>query len=453
MIEDILQALELESLENGYQANISLWEQYFKGDVVGFHKYKEYNGIESVDRTRATLGMAKSGCEEWADIMYNPETKITMNESYQERLEEILSYNNFAQEVNFGIERGFALGTMGILTTNIRNIPKITIVTADMMIPITKGGKFGWAVISEYATNIYYVSIHYHELDGVHTVENAIITVENDKVNVMTEAEMKEVYNISPRVDYPTPMLQIVKPAIANNIDPLTPYGISVYANALSELQGIDLAYSGMMIDINTGHRITFTTVDNLDNVNGRPKFVPREGYYVMEGQSTFDDGTSIKFQEPKLQEKAYIDYLQANLNLYGKKIGFGENAFSFKEGNVYVNTSQVISTNSKLFKRRSKYLVILEEALERLAKAIYYLDTGREYIDDVSVDFDDSILHDKEQEEKELNFQFMNGMISEVYYWQVKNDLTEDQAIEFVKKQQELKGLVEMPEEEGGVE
>ena len=154
MIEDILQALELESLENGYQANISLWEQYFKGDVAGFHKYKEYNGIESVDRTRATLGMAKSGCEEWADIMYNPETKITMNESYQDRLEEILSYNNFAQEVNFGIERGFALGTMGILTTNIRNIPKITIVTADMMIPITKGGKFGWAVISEYATDI-----------------------------------------------------------------------------------------------------------------------------------------------------------------------------------------------------------------------------------------------------------------------------------------------------------
>lgn len=452
-IDKILELIGAVSAENGYQEYIELWESWLKGEVEDFHSYTEWNGYKNSTRERMTLSMAKKSCEEWADMLYNPDTEITVDESYQDCFDELMTLTDFAKGINNGIERGYGLGTLGIVTSIVDGKPTVDFTTADMMYPVYLDEDFAWCIVSEYKPNLFFIQLHMEEIDGKHIVHNRLVKKVEDEYELLTDETLRTDYRVEPIIEYPLPMLNIITPAISNNIDTTTPYGISIFANALSELKGVDIAYTGIQLDITTGKRITFSTVDNLENHDGNMKFPDTEGFYVMEGDSTFNDGSTVMFKEPTLKGKDLIDYLETNLNMFGRKVGFGDNAYSFQNGSVYTNTTQVISTNSKMFKTRNKHLVIIREALEGFVRAIYYLDTGNEYTGDITVEFDDSIVHDIEKEEKELVFQLMNGLISEVYYWQVKLGLTEDLAIQFVKEQQRLRGLIEMPEEEGGEE
>lgn len=452
-IEELLGLIEAESMENGYQANIQMWMEWYKGNVPSFHKYTEFNGVDSVSRELRKMGMAKKVCEDYADFIYNPETSITVDESYQDRFDEILRFNNFESNINFGIEKGYALGTLGIVTSLINGEPSIQMASADMMFPIVKYKQFAWAIVTEYQPNVYYISVHYSKNKfGKYLVENYIINInQNGDTEVLTKEQMLNDYNIIESKVYPEPMLHIIKPAIANNIDFTTPYGLSIYGNAISELQAVDIAFSAIPTELVVGKMLKFGMVTAATYDENGHAFINDEGYYVTGTDSTFQDGTTVKTHSPQLRTEAMIDVLETELNLLGRKCGMGDNAYSFENGNIYTNTAQVVSTNSKFYRTRQKHLAIVSEALENMVRAIYFLDKGFLYGGEVTVEFDDSIIHDKEQEDKELNFQLMNQLISEVYYWQEKLGLTEELAKEFVKKQNELKGLIEMPDDEGG--
>lgn len=453
-LDKIFDLIEVESLENGFQEYIELWTDYYKGFVPDFHAYKEWNGAKNAERKLRSLGMAKKVCEDYADFIYNPETKIVVDDSYQERLDEILEKTNFEKEINFNIEKGYALGTLGIVTTIIDGEPTIQMATADMMYPIVDDYSSGWAIISEYRPNIYYISVHYNEIDNKYRVDNYVIDFrENENGEVITEDVLQSEYNVLHSYEYEEPMLHIIKPAIANNKDFTTPYGISIYGNALDELQTVDIAYSSLSTELKIGKMLKFGMISAVHFNEDGAVFPDEEGYYIdpKEGDKTFSDGTTVKTHSPTLRTQEMINTLETNLNLLGRKCGLGDNAYSFEEGTIYTNTAQVVSTNSKFYRTRQKHLVIVEEALVSMVRALYLLDRNRQYTGDVSVEFDDSIIHDKEQEDKELNYQYSQGLISEVYYWQVKLGLTEDLAIEFVNRQNELKGLIEMPDDEGG--
>lgn len=455
-IEKIIELLELESLENGYQQNIALWDSWYKGNVADFHEYKEDNGVSSVSRKRRTLGVAKLGCETFADNIYNPETEITVEESFQEVLDDVLKQNKFTSRMNNAVERGYALGTFGIETRLTKDDKvKIGFISADMMFPVIYNNSFAWLVASQQSSNVFSVSLHVQEVKGVYRVENRIIKQINENTyEVISKATMEKEYKIKYSTEFPVPMLHIIKPAIANNLEPLSPYGISIYGNAIDEMQAVDIAFSSMSTEIETGKMLIFTTVDNLDNIDGSLKYNnAREGFYIMDGQKTFSDGTSVKTHSPQLRSEHMIDTLETALNLYGRKIGLGDNVFTFKDGSIYTNTAQVVSTQSKFFKTRQKYLSLVEEELIAMVEGIYYLLYKKEYKDDISIEFDDTMIHDKDREDKELDFQLMNGLISEVYYWQIKLGYTEELAIEFVQNQQKLKGLKELPTEEGELE
>lgn len=455
-VNRLLEELGFKQVSPHYRENIALWEQFFKGKVKDFHTYQEWNGHKNVTRQRNSLQMAKKVCEDWADVLYNPETEITVDESYQDRLQEIFEYNDFESQINFNLERGYALGTLGIVTTLIGKMPTIQFITADMMYPaFDSQGHFAWIIVSEPINDLFYISIHYEstKANGRHRVVNHIARKEEGRYHFADDSTLKKEYNVSPVRDYAEPMLHIIKPAIANNLDFRTPYGVSVFANAIDELKAVDIAFSSLTTELETGKMLIFSMVENLENIDGNMVFPDSEGFYVMEGQNTYADGTTIKTHSPTLRSTEIIDTLETQLNLLGRKAGFGDNAYTFQEGSIYTNTAQVVSTNSKFFKTRQKHLVVVEEALRSMVKAIYLLDKDSEYKGEVDVYFDDSIIHDKQQEDKELDFQLMNGLISEVYYWQQKLGLDEENAIQFVKKQQELKNLDPDIEEEGGEE
>ena len=107
-------------------------------------------------------------------------------------------------------------------------------------------------------------------------------------------------------------------------------------------------------------------------------------------------------------------------LNLLGNKVGFGENHYHFDGVNLNTATA-VVSSNSKLFRRKKKLEVGFESAIYDLVKAVCYVATefGTNNInfDEISIKFDDSIIEDKEAESNRAMMEVSKNLISRIEY------------------------------------
>ena len=57
---------------------IKNWRSWYDGKVKDFHNYRVFNGQTNVDCNRMSLGMAKRVCEDWANLLENEKTLITL---------------------------------------------------------------------------------------------------------------------------------------------------------------------------------------------------------------------------------------------------------------------------------------------------------------------------------------------------------------------------------------
>ena len=111
---------------------------------------------------------------------------------------------------------------------------------------------------------------------------------------------------------------------------------------------------------------------------------------------------------------------LNTNLNILGNKVGFGENHYHFDGTNLSTATA-VVSSNSKLFRRKKKLEIGYYNDILNLIKSVCYAATkfGTYNIDttDMSIQFDDSIIEDKEAESVRASREVSQGLISKAEY------------------------------------
>lgn len=94
---------------------------------------------------------------------------------------------------------------------------------------------------------------------------------------------------------------------------------------------------------------------------------------------------------------------MQDMLNVLSSKCGFGENHYKFDQTSIATAT-QVISENSTMFRTIKKHEILLEQAITELCRILLrlgnrYMDAGLDEEVEISIDFDDSIIEDKEQD------------------------------------------------------
>ena len=94
---------------------------------------------------------------------------------------------------------------------------------------------------------------------------------------------------------------------------------------------------------------------------------------------------------------------MQNRLNLLSSVVGLGDRYYRFDAGGVATAT-QVISENSNLFRTLKKHEIIVDRAFKELTSII--LAMGKETTDpsldpdvEITIDFDDSIIEDKQAE------------------------------------------------------
>ena len=101
-------------------------------------------------------------------------------------------------------------------------------------------------------------------------------------------------------------------------------------------------------------------------------------------------------------------------------KCGFGQNHYKFENGSVQTAT-QVISENSDMYRSINKHELILEAVLDELIRIIVRLgevlgvDTDPDT--EIVVNFDDSIIEDKQSERQSDRQDVSMGVMSHAEY------------------------------------
>ena len=119
----------------------------------------------------------------------------------------------------------------------------------------------------------YYIQIHKLSEKGTYIIENHIVDAESGADLDLDEGMLPEV---DTGIDIP--LFQIITPNIVNNIDLDSPYGISVFANAISQLKGCDIVYDSYINEFDLGKKrimvpISMAKIKIGENGVARPVF------------------------------------------------------------------------------------------------------------------------------------------------------------------------------------
>ena len=462
ILKDVFKQLgyEIDWTKN-FEKYIELWKSWYEGNVKSFHNYKIYNGVKKVNMKRRSLGMAKKVSEDWADLLFNEKVSITTdNEQTNEILHQILDDNDFWILCNQGIEKTFALGT-GAFVCSVENLStteegnavidgeaktKIQYLTADKIIPLSWDNLhiIECAFVDtkiEKGKNITQVSIHKKNEEGNYIIINKFF--EGDKNNLKPLEDRD--YDFDTLSDLP--WFEINKPNICNNIDIESPYGISIFANSIDVLEGIDITYDGLPTEFLLGRKRIFidkslTKVSSIDgtetltfDLNDVTFYALPEGFNEANSIGLHDDTQDLRVSE-------HDEGIQFQLNLLSAKTGFGQSYYKFENGTVSTAT-EVVSENSQMFRKLKKHEIILDACLTDLVKIISYIEATfvgqpMDY-NDIIIDFDDSIIEDKDKERAVDRADMADGIMRREEYRAKYYNETEEEALKKLPVSEEL--------------
>ena len=435
-----------------WEKYIDIWESWYRGKVRKFHNYYIYNGQRKVKMEKKSMQGAKKVAEDWADLLFNEKVSINLkNNTDTEALNKILRQNNAEVVINKGIEKSFAIGT-GALVVSVQDIEqeenvldvsnariKLEFVECKKIIPLTwENGKI---IECAFVTTKYkkgqtyiYIAMHVLNKEKNYVIKNYMF---KGKYSSFVEAneEEKEGFISEFNTLSNLPWFAIITPNICNNIDSETPFGLSVYANAIDTLKCLDNAYDGLDNEIVIGRRRTFVAEEmmSFDDGEGRMVFDPND-ISVYRMPKGFNKDSMIEHDDASLRTEQYINSVNYQLNILSSKVGFGQERYKF-DGQAIQTATGVISENSDMFRTIKKHEQVLKDSLITIVKAIAYASStfANTTIDatEVTIDFDDSIIEDRGAEQVRAMQEVSQGLRSKQSYMEKYRNLNKQQAQE----------------------
>lgn len=418
---------------------VTEWKNWYIGYVQKFHDYQIYTGKKFVPMRRMSLAMAKRVCEDWANLLINERTDITLSsEEATNKLQKILEDCRFWRKANDGIEKTFALGT-GAFVVSVEDIDtddngdfvsgdsarvRVSFINAEKMRPITfEDGDITECAFVTVGNKKTKIAVHLKDEQGNYVIHNIIC--EGDKEDSLT-------FNIEDPSQYyvfdtksKLPWFAAIRPNIANNIDINSPLGVSIFANAIDILKEVDLIFDSYANEFMLGRKRVFinarASVINMSTGDQQEVFDSNDVAFYVLPEAENDNGVFIQNDTQTLRVTDHQSGLQNQLNLLSYACGFGTNHYKFDGGSIATAT-QIVSENSDLFRNLKKHEIIIEEALKTITKAIIYaLDTfTSDYIDPnttIEIKFDDSIIEDKQGEMANDRLDVSMGVMSKAEF------------------------------------
>lgn len=396
-----------------------------------------------------TMKMAKKVCEDWAAILINDKTFIKTDDDRASRFlmgdtgnGGVFGSNNFWEQVNNLMERMMWSGTAAAVI-RLKNaavsadgsiIPDkdtridLNYIDGGSIIPLScdNGTITEAAFCSDVCIkgiNKIYLEIHRIE-DGEYVIENHVFTADSFgnllKEDVLPDSIPSVIHTMSD-----IPWFSICRPAIVNSIKGNNGMGCAVFANAIDNLKGVDIAYNNLNSDIWLGQKKVFMAKSLIEEYMGQritPDEVNQQLFYYITS-SAEDMGTKplITEHNPDLRVKDNVDCIQAQLDYLSFKVGFGTKHYQFNSGSI-VTATQYTGDKQELIQTAHKHFIRVEGFLHDLVKSLLYI--GKRFIDSsindeaaISVTFDQSPLIDENAERERDRADVSDGIMAKWEY------------------------------------
>ena len=464
-IQQYLKKIGFDTVDMSFYSQIEQWQQWYQGKVKKFHNYEAYNGKQKVMCERLSLQMAKKVCEDWANLLMNEKVTITIEgDREQQFIDTVLENNNFIVKSNESQEYKAAYGTVAyvpymqnvevlqntgeVIGANIKDI-HINYVTGDFIFPLSwENGKikecaFGAVKVIE-GKEYFYLQMHTLEHND-YVITNLLFDNTNGQMlEIENINSVKGFENVAKRIVTKTnkPQFVIDRMNIVNNINKNNPMGIAVFANSIDVLKAIDIVFDSYNNEFILGRKRIMVAEEALQIENSKMIFDPTDMafYRLPEG---INDDNFIKEIDMSLRAYEHEIALQNRLNLLSAKCGFGENHYKFEQGSITTAT-QIISENSSLFRTLKKHEIILECAIRELVQILLWL--GNQYLNlslnekaEVAIDFDDSIIEDRQTELTDMRLDVSAGLLKPELYIMKKYKVDEQTAKNMMAEQNEV--------------
>lgn len=237
------------------------------------------------------------------------------------------------------------------------------------------------------------------------------------------------------------PLFSYYKPPVANNIDPESPIGVSVYARAINLIKEADRQWGRIVWEYESSERAVY-----VDELATKPtqKNDKRFNVNKLKGRlyKTLNTGLPntdfFKDYSPDIRDESYWKGLNKILQRIEFNVGLAYGTLS--EPNIVDKTAtEIKSSKQRSYATVSKMQENLQKALENLVYAmdvlttLYNLAPQGNY--EISFNWDDSLVVDTEKEQI-LQMQEVNaGLRSKVKYMMFRYGLTEQQALEELER------------------
>lgn len=448
--KDVFELDGVPAFREFYQLYIFIWQAIYKGFYKAWHDVpmRTINNPKGKRRTMATMNAGKIGCTQMARYVWNEQCQITasMNSNdsdedlLNEYLQKVLKENKFMR--NFGdlTEKSFALG--GCALREWVEVPKdkngidtgegavrIGFTMASQFVPTAwdnAGVKSAIFVNREARDGFYYTVVEWHRLEG--TTYRVTNDLYRQRIKDAPEPQnilgwwypLNMIYPLlSPDTtieDVQQTYFQYIRPFGANYADDNSPLGVSIFAPAMDTLHTLDIAFDSFQREFVLGKKRIIVPARAMKSValNGTVPMryfdADDEAYEAM----ATDTGDELKITDNSvsLRIQEHVAGINANLSILCTQIGFDPGTLSFDAVKGLKTATEVISENSKTFGTVKSHENIIKDSLEEMVHAIFDLASrygitykGRKVSDliaggyNVAVQFDDSIIQDKDAE------------------------------------------------------
>nr|DAN84324.1 MAG TPA: portal protein [Caudoviricetes sp.] len=433
------------SLDSSYYKQIKEWEDWWRGYHEPFHHFKEVNGQKLLDRDMYTLKMAKKVCEDWAAILLNEKTELVLDDKASSEFllgkdgsGGILGESDFWTRANELVEKAFYSGTGAVIVrlNDLALVDDLAVpdeksrisleyVSAQQIIPLTV--RQGHVIDAAFASEVLYQGKTYVYLEthilksGGYTITNQYFEEEHGSLKLRElPAGMLQSFDTGSDI----PLFAVVQPNIVNNLEHHVGLGISVFANAIDNLKGVDLAFNNFCRDLKLGGKKVFlnqtlTQTDQSGNLI-TPDDVAQQLFLQM-GDGDLDQEKLIHEFNPDLRTEANKEAVQAQLDYLSFKVGLGTKHYQFNAGSV-VTATQYMGDKQELIQNASKHYIAVERFLQQLVRAVLW--AGREILQQpvnpdaaVVVNFEDSYIIDKESERQRDQQEVRDGLMNKWEY------------------------------------
>ena len=444
-IKTILQSLGYDPnlIEDNHFKLVDSWLRMYKGKTKD-HYYYTYNGLKRTKQQIKSLQIAYKSCTDLSDFFFNEKMEITTdNKKFNIMLGDIFEQNNFLANANKLFQKTRALGDGAFVPFLDNKVMKINYLNATNIL-VLDADNTGVNSVLFFNEEGNYLKVNVHILgENGYTIYNMKYKkdVEGNYGDNLVDENLRVIESNF------VPKFAMIYGPEDNNINLESPYHLSVYANSYDNLMAIDRAYDSYDNEVWLGRKRIYVKGGaiqfNTDmNGNTAPIFDSSETiYHQLPGD---EKSPMVQVDDSQLRIEMLGQALQAQLNLYTSAIGLGHNYYKFKDGDTYVNTDNVISTNSDIYRKIRKQENIITHALKTLIYGIADL-LGFEEGFEISIDYDDSVIEDTEAIKKQALTEYNAGLISKAEYYRQVYKLEKDASIDFdnqmkeERKQEEL--------------